>query len=288
MQISGKTKVMGIIGNPIGHSMSPVIHNTLAKLLDENMIYVPFLVENVEQAVKGAYEMNIQGMNVTVPHKSAVMPFLTEVDEEAKIIGAVNTLVRTPEGFKGYNTDMPGLFRALLSEGIRIEGNPVMVIGAGGAARAAAFLCAWKKAEKIVILNRTKEKAEVVVAEIIEKTGYTNIEAMGISDWKSVSGSGYIVLQATKAGLYPDVEKTPIEEPAFFEKVSVVYDLIYTPSETKFMKLARQQGVKAYHGLKMLLYQAILGYEYWNGVAVPEAVIEQTYEVLKKECNINE
>lgn len=288
MQINGKTKVMGLMGNPVEHTMSPVIHNTIAKLLGENMVYVPFLVEDVEQAVSGAFQLNLQGMNVTVPHKSAVIPYLTQMDAEAEVIGAVNTLVRTETGFKGYNTDMPGLYRALLSEGIEIEGNPVMVIGAGGAARAAAFLCAWKKAKEIVILNRTVEKAENVVAEIKGKTGFENIMAVGISEWKDIEGAGYIVLQATKAGLYPDVEKTPIEDKAFFEKVSVVYDLIYTPSETRFMKMAREQGVKAYHGLKMLLYQAVLAYEYWNDVTVPAEVIDQTYDVLKKECNINE
>jgi len=288
MEINGKTKVMGLIGDPVEHTMSPVIHNTIAREMGINMVYVPFPVKEPDKAVVGAYALGISGMNVTVPHKSNVIPYLAELNKEAEIIGAVNTLVRGKDGFVGYNTDMPGLYRALLSEGIDLKGSKVIVIGAGGAARAAAFLCAWRGASQIVVLNRTLEKAQRVVSEVKEKTGFEKIEAIAIADWTSISGKDYVVLQATKAGLYPDVEKTPIEDAAFFEKVSVVYDLIYSPSETAFMKMARRKGIKAYHGLKMLLYQGVLAFEYWNEVTVPQDIIDKTYEVLKKECGIYE
>ena len=142
MNINGKTRTCGLIGNPVEHTMSPVIHNTLAEELDINMVYVPFLVEkDLQEAVAGAYALNIQGMNVTVPYKSDVLGSLQECDELAKNIGAVNTLVRTKEGYKGYNTDMTGLFRAMNSYGITIKGQKVIILGAGGAARAVAFLC---------------------------------------------------------------------------------------------------------------------------------------------------
>ena len=283
MEINGKTKLMGLIGNPVEHTLSPVIHNTIAENMNENMVYVPFPVaDDIESAIKGAYALGIQGMNITVPYKSDVIPFLAKLDEEAEIIGAVNTLVRTENGYKGYNTDLPGLYRAILSEGIEVRGSRVIIVGAGGAARAAAFMCAFNKAERVVILNRTVEKAERIVNEVKEKTGFAAMEAKAITDYHSIKGEGYLVLQATKVGLYPKTEESPITDEVFFEKAAVVYDLIYTPQQTMFMRLAQGQGVAAYNGLKMLLYQGVAAYEMWNQVSVPDTVVEKAYQALLK------
>jgi shikimate dehydrogenase len=281
MEISGKTKLMGLIGNPVEHTLSPVIHNTIAETMNESMVYVAFPVaDDIESAVKGAYALGIQGMNITVPYKSDAIPFLADLDKEAEIIGAVNTLVRTENGYKGYNTDLPGLYRAILSEGIEVKGSRVIIVGAGGAARAAAFMCAFNGAERVVILNRTVEKAERIAEEVKDKTGFTAIEVKSISDYNSIEGEGYLVLQATKVGLYPKTEESPITDEAFFKKAAVVYDLIYTPQQTMFMQLAAKQGVAAYNGLKMLLYQGVSAYEMWNQVSVPEEVVEKAYKAL--------
>lgn len=281
MEINGKTKLMGLIGNPVEHTLSPVIHNTIAENMNENMVYVPFPVaDDIESAIKGAYALGIQGMNITVPYKSDAIPFLAKLDEEAEIIGAVNTLVRTENGYKGYNTDLPGLYRAILSEGIEVRGSRVIIVGAGGAARAAAFMCAFNKAERVVILNRTVEKAERIVNEVKEKTGFAAMEAKAITDYHSIEGEGYLVLQATKVGLYPKTEESPITDEVFFKKAAVVYDLIYTPQQTMFMRLAQGQGVAAYNGLKMLLYQGVAAYEMWNQVSVPDTVVEKVYQAL--------
>ena len=142
MVINGHTRTCGLIGNPVEHTMSPLIHNTLARMLSHNLVYVPFHVEEgkLQDAVRGACGLNILGMNVTVPYKSQVMRELAQIDPLAAKIGAVNTLVRCENGFKGYNTDMPGLYRAMCSENIQIEGQEVILLGAGGAARAVAFL----------------------------------------------------------------------------------------------------------------------------------------------------
>lgn len=281
MEINGKTKLMGLIGNPVEHTLSPVIHNTIAENMNENMVYVPFPVaDDIESAIKGAYALGIQGMNITVPYKSDAIPFLAKLDKEAEIIGAVNTLVRTENGYKGYNTDLPGLYRAILSEGIEVRGSRVIIVGAGGAARAAAFMCAFNKAERVVILNRTVEKAERIVNEVKEKTGFAAMEAKAITDYHSIKGEGYLVLQATKVGLYPKTEESPITDEVFFKKAAVVYDLIYTPQQTMFMRLAQGQGVAAYNGLKMLLYQGVAAYEMWNQVSVPDTVVEKVYQAL--------
>ena len=142
MQIDGKTKTCGLIGDPVAHTLSPVIHNTLAQMRGDDLVYVPLRVEaeQVGKAVEGAYALSLTGLNVTVPHKSAVIPYLVDIDPLAEKIGAVNTLVRQEGGFKGYNTDMPGLLRAMRSEGITVKEQSVLLLGAGGAARAVAFL----------------------------------------------------------------------------------------------------------------------------------------------------
>lgn len=281
MEINGKSKLMGLIGNPVEHTLSPVIHNTIAKAMNENMVYVPFPVaDDVEAAIKGAYALGIQGMNITVPYKSDAIAYLADIDKEAEIIGAVNTLVRTENGYKGYNTDLPGLYRAILSEGIEVKGSRVIIIGAGGAARAAAFMCAFNGAESVLILNRTVEKAVRIAQEVKEKTAFAAITAKAIKEWESIEGEGYLVLQATKVGLYPQTEESPIIDATFFKKAAVVYDLIYTPQETMFMRLAAKQGVAAYNGLKMLLYQGIAAYEMWNQVSVPNEIIKKVYQAL--------
>lgn len=143
MMIDGKTRTLGLLGDPVEHTMSPLIHNTLSEKLGLNNVYVPFhtKAENLEAAVKGAYALNILGLNVTVPHKNEVMQYLSELDEGGQAIGAVNTLVRTENGYKGYNTDMMGLLREVRSYGVELDGQDVIILGAGGAAKAVAYMC---------------------------------------------------------------------------------------------------------------------------------------------------
>lgn len=285
MSINGKTRTCGLIGNPVEHTMSPAIHNTLAQKLQHNLVYVPLHVEEgqLSTAVKGAYALNLLGVNVTVPYKSQVLSDLVEIDKLAEQIGAVNTLVRTEGGFKGYNTDMPGLYRALCSENINIEEEEIIILGAGGAARAVAFLCASRKVSKVYLLNRSLDKAKEVADEVNNKTGRSCIHPMALTDYTKLPDKKFLAIQATSVGLYPDVDKAVIEDEAFYKKVHTGYDLIYRPSQTRFMKLVQQQGGQAYHGLKMLLYQGIIAYELWNAISVPEETAAEIYEVLKEE-----
>lgn len=287
-EIDGRTRTCGLIGNPVEHTLSPMIHNTLAKEKGHNLVYVPFLVEEqgVEAAVKGAHALNILGMNVTVPHKSAVIPYLQETDALARDIGAVNTLVRTETGYKGYNTDMTGLYRAMMSEHIRIEGEDIILLGAGGAARAVAFLCVHYKARRVYILNRSIEKAKQVAQEVNAAAGRDCITPMALSEYGQLPHGKYLAVQCTSVGLYPDVDTAVIEDAAFYELVHTGYDLIYRPAKTKFMSLVEKAGGKAYHGLKMLLYQGINAYELWNDVAVSEEEAMYIYEQMKRALGI--
>ena len=289
MEINGKTYTCGLIGNPVEHTMSPVIHNTLAQKMNLNMVYVPFLVQqDLAAGVKGAYALNIQGLNVTVPYKSDVLEHLVSIDELAKSIGAVNTLVKTEGGYKGYNTDMTGLYRAMTSYGIKIEGEEIILLGAGGAARAVAFMCVYYKAKKVYLLNRTIEKAKSIADEIKQSTGTDIIVPMQLEDYKQLGEQKMLCIQATSVGLSPRDDEVIISDEEFYKKIHTGYDLIYRPTNTKFMQLVKEHGGQAYHGLKMLLYQGIEAFEMWNQVKVEDSLSDYVYEVMKGEMGIEE
>ncbi len=287
--IDGKTRVCGLIGKPVAHTLSPMIHNTLAEKTGLNLSYLPFLVEDdVICAVKGAYELGILGLNITVPYKSSVMGALADMDPLAAMTGAVNTLVRTKEGYKGYNTDMSGLYRALQSEKITLQKEPVIILGAGGAARAVAFLCADKGAEEVYLLNRNLEKAQQVAEEVNSAFGKKMIQPMELSQYQNLPEQNYLAIQATSVGLAPNVAEAVIEDPEFYKKIHTGYDLIYRPGHTKFMQLVEQNGGTAYSGLKMLLYQGIEAFELWNNVSIPDEIVLELYEKLREETNVDE
>lgn len=290
-QIDGYTKTCGLIGNPVEHTMSPVIHNTLAQREGRNLVYVPFRVEKggLKAAVEGAYALNMFGLNVTVPYKSEVIDSLTGIDEMAQKIGAVNTLVRTETGFRGYNTDMMGLYRAMCSENIVIEGEDIILLGAGGAARAVAYMCAIKGAGSVYLLNRTLHKAELVASEVNQVLGVDIIKPMKIADYDKLPGEKkYLAIQATSVGLYPDVEDAVITDKDFYEKIHTGFDLIYKPANTKFMMLVKEAGGQAFHGLKMLLYQGVIAYELWNNITVEEEDALLVYGKMKEAMGIEE
>lgn len=283
MEINGKTMVCGLIGSPVEHTLSPMIHNTLAERLGHNLVYVPFPVETgrLGEAVNGAYALQFPGLNVTVPYKSEVMACLKEIDGLAHDIGAVNTLVRIDGGYKGYNTDMEGLYRAIQSEGIQVSGERIILLGAGGAARAVAYLCAVKGADKVYMLNRTLSKAQAVAEEVNRKAGREVILPMLTEDYVTLPDGQYLAIQGTSVGLAPHAEDVVIADDSFYEKIHTGFDLIYSPWETRFMKLTKSHGGKAYNGLKMLLYQGIIAYELWNDVYVSDEDAQAVYEKLK-------
>ena len=284
--INGNTRVLGVIGNPVRHTKSPAIHNYISEKLSKNMVYVPFEVtKDVVTAVKGAYELGILGMNVTVPYKGDVIEALCDIDDMAKRIGAVNTLVYTDKGYKGYNTDMLGLERAVVSEGINMEGMSAVLLGAGGAARAVAFMCARNSVKDLYILNRTVSKAQDIISDVkkyAEETGIQiNLKAMAIDEYTSITEKDLLVFQCTKIGLAEE-DGAVIEDINFYKKIKYGVDLIYRDN-TKFQMLVKEAGGESYTGLKMLLYQGVIAYELWNALSVPEDVVNGAMEVLKGE-----
>ena len=276
-KIDGKTKILGVIGNPIQHTLSPVIHNTLCELMGINAVYVPIHVENdIEVAVNGLYASSVSGLNITVPYKQDVMKALKGIDPLAEKIGAVNTLVPDDGGYKGYNTDMPGLYRALCRQGVDPDGKEAIVIGAGGASRAVCMMLVTYGTSKIYLINRSFDKAEKI-AELSSK-----IIPVRLSDCNSIPEGSYLMFQCTSLGLKEE-DGLLIDDDSFYEKAEFGYDLIYNPPETPFIKKLKQNGVPCDNGLSMLLYQAVIAFEYWFDLTVPENIVEKVWNKLKKE-----
>lgn len=286
--MDARTRLCCLIGNPVGHSFSPMIHNTLAAEMGINMAYTAFKVENdrVCDAIKGADAFDILGMNVTVPHKCRVIDELKEIDTLAEKIGAVNTLVRVEDGYKGYNTDIIGLWRELVEENVEITGRDVIILGAGGASKAITYLCAEKKAARIYLLNRSVDKAEAMASEVNSHFGKVVIP-LSLEGYKDIPcDRKYPVIQTTSVGLHPFDDEAPIYNADFYNLVEVGVDIIFNPFETKFMKLCKNAGARAYNGLKMLLYQGIAAFELWNDVKVPEELADKILKMMEKELSI--
>ena len=280
---SGRARVCGVIGNPVGHSLSPLMHNFYARALGLDFMYVPCLVDNhrVEDAVKGAWALGFAGLNVTVPHKQRVMPFMRELDDSAAGIGAVNTLVRMEDGYKGYNTDAAGLLRLMTEHGIAIGGRHCLLLGAGGAAKAAAYLLMKEGAASITVLNRTLPRAQALAEEMNRRFGKETMQAAALADWTRLERDDYLAVQTTSVGMYPDTDRAPVEDPAFYRKIAAAVDAVYTPARTRFMEYTEQAGGQAVNGLDMLIYQGVAAFELWNpGIRVPDEIIAQSRQKM--------
>lgn len=263
--VDGKTAVYGILGNPVGHSLSPLMHNAAFAALAENSIYLPFLVEDIGDAVKGVRALNIKGVSVTIPHKETIIPFLDEVDPVALKIGAVNTVQVEMKGkeriLRGFNSDWVGANRAL-GEHIDLAGRTVILLGAGGSARAIAFGLQEAGAE-VLLCSRTAAKGRKLAADI------------GCA-WHSLAEidrlPGTVLVNATSVGMVPNSGETLVGR-GHLARFAVVMDIVYAPRETRLLREAGEAGCQVVHGLEMLLYQGVSQFELWTGLAAPVEVM---------------
>jgi shikimate dehydrogenase len=267
MKISGKTKITGIIGYPVEHTLSPVMHNSAFEFLGLDYCYVPFLVhpDRLGDAVLSIKALNLVGLNVTVPHKEKVMPFLDEIDEEALFIGAVNTIVNFGGRLAGYNTDGRGFMQSLSEKGISVKGKDVAIIGAGGAARAIGYYLS-KDAGAVSIYGRTAERVERLVHDLnkINKNASVLRDISGIGKFR-------IVVNATPLGLKKD-DPLPFNVELLREG-QIVCDLVY--KQTPLLNEAAQRGCVSINGLGMLLWQGVLAFELWTGKKPPIEIMRE-------------
>ena len=277
VNIDGRTKVWGLIGNPVEHTLSPLIQNAFAGITGINAVYVPLGVkEGLEEAVKGAHAFGFAGMNVTVPYKMEIMNCLSEIDEAAGNVGAVNTLKYTPEGYKGYNTDVTGFVRELEKFSVPVAGQDVIVIGAGGASRAVCEGLRQLYVDHIYMLNRSLDKARAAYGEA------SDITLLGLDEYHNIPRGKYTCIQCTSVGLPGNEEHAAIEAEDFYSLVETGVDIIYNPAETLFMKMVRQRGKKAYNGLNMLVYQAVAAFELVHDTRLSEEAVNSIFDILKE------
>jgi len=285
MKISGKTRVCAIIGDPVEHSLSPVMHNAAFKELKLNLVYVAFTVtrNELKEAISGARILGFRGLNVTMPHKNAVMKYLDETDSTAKSIGAVNTILNDKGRLVGFNTDGIGAMRALKENGVSPEGKKLLLLGAGGAGKAIAFQAAQEVAE-LVVLNRTSEKAEML-AEVLRKEFGKKVRGGSFSSelLKEEMKDADILVNATSVGMHPDVNRSLVPRTLLRPDLSVM-DIVYSPLETKLVMDAKAVGARVVSGLEMLVYQGAVSFEIWTNQPAPvEVMKEAALNKLKKQ-----
>ncbi len=274
--ITGKTNIVGLIGDPVEHSMSPPMHNAAFEYLGLDFAYVPFNVKTsvLGEAIKGASALGIKGLNVTIPHKTSVLEFLDVINKPAKLIGAVNTIKFANGKITGYNTDGIGAVMAL-EEVIPVKDKKVVVVGAGGAARALAFQLILSGIESITLINRTPEKAlklkNEIESKIESKVSYGNLEILE----KEISKAD-ILINTTPIGMYPHINDTPLANASMMHSDLVVNDLVYNPMDTVLLKEAEKAGAKSVSGLSMLLYQGAEAFKIWTGQEAPVDIMEKT------------
>jgi len=270
-KLTGHTRIVGVIGDPVAHSRSPQMHNAAFAKAGLDYVYVPFHVrpDDLAAAIAGFKAINVVGINVTLPHKQAVIPFLTSISREAELIGAVNTLTFVDGNIHGDNTDAPGVLQALDEDG-NTSGTPVgekvVVLGAGGAARAVVVALALRGVAAITIANRTVEKAVSLATEMDQKTG-VSMQGMGLTDERlplSVRESKLLVNTAT---ISMDVTHPLLISADWLQPNTIVYDIVYTPPVTPLMQAATERGCQTLGGIGMLVHQGAIAFEKWTGVA---------------------
>jgi len=281
----GSTRVLGVFGHPISHSLSPVMHNAAIRALNIDYIYVPFhvLPDDLPMAVSGVRGLQIAGINVTIPHKEAIIECLDEVTDYSRQIRSVNTVINVNGHLKGDTTDGPGFVRSAEAAWGKIDGSRVLILGAGGSAKAVAFALARIGCE-IVIANRTRERAVELVEGLgnvfggsesirdLEKT--FRVAGLDEQELREEIARTDLLINTTSVGMHPDVDSIPIP-PDLLRSNLMVYDLVYNPGRTRLVVEAEKRGASAVTGLKMLVYQGALSFEMWTGIEAPVDVMEE-------------
>lgn len=273
--INPQTRVYALIGNPVSHSMSPAIHNAAFMELDQDCIYVAFQVEDVKSALAGMRALdNFRGMSVTIPHKIEVMQYVDEIPDVDRHIGSINTVVKEDGKLIGFNTDGPGALKAIGDAGVELAGKNVLMLGAGGAARAIAFTLAQKGSiGKLVLLDINEEFLSQLAGDL--KSGTDAVIVPGALNQAAVEehmASADLIINCTPVGMHPNVDATLVPE-HLFRPGQVIFDVVYNPLETKLLRQAKAKGLKAIPGVEMFINQAILQFERFAGADAPEELM---------------
>lgn len=279
-RVTGRSRLCGVLGHPLDHTLSPRMHNAAFAALGLDWVYVPWPVspERLGEAVAGLRALaNFAGANVTVPHKEAVISHLDGLTEEARAVGAINTIVRAGDRLTGHTTDGAGLLAALADTGgFRAAGASVVIVGAGGAGRSAAFALAGAGARQVTILNRSEARALALAKDVARAARDITVLAYQLHQHSAVArilGTADLVVNATSLGLHPD-DPRPVDVNAC-PPGAVAFDMIYNPPETPFLAQARARGLRAANGLGMLVHQGAAAFALWTGQAPPVEIMRR-------------
>jgi shikimate dehydrogenase len=273
--ITGKTGLVGIMGDPVEHSLSPPMHNAAFHQLKLDYVYVPFHVKrgNLAPAIQGARNMGIKGLNLTIPHKIEVITYLDELDEVAELIGAVNTVKFTGNKAVGYNTDGMGAMKAI-EEVKPVKGKKIIIIGAGGAARAISFQLLLSGVGEVLIANRTMEKA-CNLRDDLKENSTASVDCLALDDKLTLElKDADVLINTTPVGMHPQQDDEPVVTSDKMHSDLVVNDIVYNPLETGLLREAGKAGAQAVHGTKMLIYQGIEAFRIWTGITPPVEVFK--------------
>jgi shikimate dehydrogenase len=280
MDIDAQTKFCGVIGNPVGHSLSPAIHNAAFRKLGLNFVYLAWQVETIGDAIKGLRALgNFRGASVTIPHKVAAIPFLDRVETTARRIGAINTIVAEKGELVGCNTDATGALRALREGGVELKGRAIVILGSGGAARAIAFaVAAESRAEKLTLLG-IDDLERATLAQEIRSQGALTVEDFPLDETalRRALPDAQVLIHCTPVGMSPHADSTCVPASLLHAGLSVM-DIVYNPLETRLLKDAKRGGCKTIPGLEMFLNQAVTQFELWTSQPAPVDVMRQVLE----------
>ncbi len=288
IEINHNTKIVGVIGHPIKHSHSPMMHNYAFNKVGLEYVYLPFDIAsaNLKDALKGMVALGIAGFNVTVPHKERIVEYLDELSDSAKIVNAVNTVVNENGKLYGYNTDVNGIIKTLEEHSDKISEKTVSVIGAGGAARAVIYaLINNFNVKKINIINRTIEKAESLKDYFSSKMLFEKIKTYELipPDVTGILAKSKLIVNASSIGMYPEEDDSPTTIPESFNSKQVVFDVVYNPRKTKLLSIAESKGATIVNGLNMFVEQGAKAFELWTNEKMP---VEKITEILNTETKI--
>jgi shikimate dehydrogenase len=278
--ITGKTKLLGVIGYPIEHSLSPVMHNAAIAALGVDYAYLPFAIapQDLPEAIAGFWAIGLQGFNVTIPHKQAIIPLLTEVTSIAQSVGAVNTVWRTAEGWHGTNTDVEGFLVPLRLQPQDWTSASAVILGNGGAARAVVAGCAQLGCAQIQVVGRKVEKLKDFLKSWQDSPLDINLSVHQWQELPDLLPTTRLLVNTTPIGMSPHAETSPLNA-AELEKLlpgTIAYDLIYTPRPTQFLQQAQAQGAVIIDGLEMLVQQGAIALQQWLQRPVPVEVMQQS------------
>ena len=277
------TGIIGVIGHPIKHSFSPLMHNIAFDLLGLDYVYLPFDVpaSNLKAALKGMIALGIKGLNVTLPHKEKIGQFLNDISEEASVIGSVNTIVNENGSLHGYNTDVNGILETLNPYKEEIADSEVCVIGAGGASRSVIYsLIRHFKVKKIHIINRTVQKAESLKEYFTAKMLFEKMipHELFPPDLTNIFKDSKLIINTTAVGMFPEIDDSVTTIEDSFTKEQIVFDIVYNPINTKMLQIAEEKGATTLNGLKMFVEQGARSFELWTGEKMPTDTIYKTIE----------